>query len=83
MNDTNETPEELDVKYFMERLRAIGFICAAALTEPNEEVSQRLAGMAQVMLDHFLESIPEEKAKDAVAHKIKAFAIQAHEEFEL
>ncbi len=85
MNDTNETTmtDEEQVEYYREKLRAIGFISAAALTEPNEEVSQSLAGMAATMLDHFLKAVPDEKAQKAVAQKIEDFAVEAYKEFPL
>jgi hypothetical protein len=91
MSDTNETNEtnettmtdEEQVEYYRERLRAIGFISAAALTEPDEEVSQHLAGMAERMLDIFLRAVPDEKARELVEQKIEDFAVEAYKEFEL
>ncbi len=85
MSDTNETTmtDEEKVEYYRERLRAVGFISAAALTEPEEEISQRLARMAEVMLDHFLEAVPDEEAREMVAQKIEDFAVEAYKEFPL
>jgi hypothetical protein len=79
----SSTDEAEKVKVLKDKLRAIGFIAAAALAEPDEEVSQHLAGMAERMLDIFLRAVPDEKARELVEQKIEDFAVEAYKEFPL
>ena len=81
MSDTDEAEK---VKLLKEKLRAVGFICAAALAEPDEVVSQKLAGMAESMLDRFLLAFAlGEKDRDIISDEIEDFATRAYEEMQL
>ena len=66
-----------------ERLRAIGFIAAAALAEPDEEISQRFSGLAETLLNKFLMTLVPEEDRDTVTDHIEDFAVRAYKEFEL
>jgi len=82
------TPEDAEdaekVKLLKERLRAVGFICAAALAEPDEATSQKLAGMAELILDKFLLAFAlGEKDRDIISDEIEDFATRAYEEMQL
>ena len=71
------------VKVLKEKLRAIGFIAAAALTEPDEEISKRFSGLAETLLNKFLVTLVPEEDRDTVTDHIEDFAVRAYEEFEL
>ena len=80
----SSTDEAEKVKLLKERLRAIGFICAAALAEPDEAISQKLAGMAESMLDRFLLAFALDKEdRDTITDEIEDFATRAYEEMQL
>ena len=71
------------VKILKEKLRAIGFIAAAALTEPDEEISKRFSGLAETLLNKFLMTLVPEEDRDTVTDNIEDFAVRAYKEFEL
>ena len=83
MNSTDEADEAEKVKFLIENLRAIGFIAAAALTEPDEKMSQRFSDLADTLLNKFLVTIVPEEDRDTVTDHIEDFAVQAYEEFQL
>jgi len=71
------------VKILKDKLRAIGFIAAAALTEPDEEISKRFSGLAETLLNKFLVTLVPEEDRDTVTDHIEDFAVRAYKEFEL
>lgn len=71
------------VKVLKDKLRAIGFIAAAALTEPDEEISKRFSGLAETLLNKFLVTLVPEEDRDTVTDHIEDFAVRAYKEFEL
>jgi hypothetical protein len=80
----SSTDEAEKVKVLKDKLRAIGFIAAAALAEPDEEISQRFSGLAETILDKFLVTfVPDEGDRDMVTDQIEDFAVRAYEEFQL
>jgi hypothetical protein len=83
MSSTDEADEAEKVKILKEKLRAIGFIAAAALTEPDEKMSQKFSGLAETLLNKFLVTLVPEEDRDTVTDHIEDFAVQAYEEFQL
>jgi hypothetical protein len=80
----SSTDEAEKTRILIERLRAIGFIAAAALTEPVEDMSQRFSRLAETILDKFLVTfVPDEGDRDMVTDQIEDFAVRAYKEFEL
>ena len=71
------------VKVLKDKLRAIGFIAAAALAEPDEEISQRFSGLAETLLNKFLMTLVPEEDRDTVTDHIEDFAVRAYKEFQL
>ncbi len=71
------------VKILKDKLRAIGFIAAAALTEPDEDISQSFSRLAETILDKFLVTFVPEEDRDTVTDHIEDFAVRAYKEFEL
>jgi hypothetical protein len=81
MSDTDEAEK---VKVLKERLRAIGFICAAALAEPDEVTSQKFSGLAERLLDKFLVTLaPNEEDRNTITDEVEDFAKRAYEEMQL
>jgi hypothetical protein len=79
----SSTDEAEKTRILKERLRAIGFIAAAALTEPDEYISQSFSRLAETILDKFLVTFVPEEDRDTVTDHIEDFAVRAYEEFEL
>jgi len=79
----SSTDEAEKVKVLKDKLRAIGFIAAAALTEPDEEISKRFSGLAETLLNKFLVTLVPEEDRDTVTDHIEDFAVRAYKEFEL
>jgi hypothetical protein len=79
----SSTDEAEKVKVLKDKLRAIGFIAAAALAEPDEEISQRFSGLAETLLNKFLMTLVPEEDRDTVTDHIEDFAVRAYKEFEL
>ncbi len=79
----SSTDEAEKVKVLKDKLRAIGFIAAAALAEPDEEISQRFSGLAETLLNKFLMTLVPEEDRDTVTDHIEDFAVRAYKEFQL
>jgi len=74
---------EEKTKFLKDRLRAVGFISAAALAEPDEELSKWVAKLAARYLDSFLQHVDTQEDRETVEEALEAFAIEAYQTLHL
>ena len=75
--------EEEKMQLYKGRLRAVGFISAAALAEPDEELAEWISKFAEKYLNTFLQQVDGQEDRELVEDAIEAFAVEAYETLHL
>jgi hypothetical protein len=67
--------DKAEVKYFQDKMRSVGFVAAAAIVEPQDELSQYHAGFADRLLT-FLTRELDDEGKRLINARVKAYALK-------
>jgi hypothetical protein len=67
--------DKAEVKYYQDRMRSVAFIAAAAIVEPQDEVSKVHANMAENLMELMTKNFDDE-GKRLINTRIKAYALK-------
>ncbi len=67
--------ERAEVAYFQNKMRSVAFIAAAAIVEPQDEISKAHASMAETILNLLTKNL-DGKVKRLIEVRVKAHALK-------
>jgi hypothetical protein len=67
--------DKAEVEYFQDKMRSVAFIAAAAIVEPQDEVSKVHANMAENLMELMTKNFDDE-GKRLINTRIKAYALK-------
>lgn len=67
--------EKADIECFKNKMRSVAFIAAAAIVEPQDEISKAHARMAETLLNLLTKNL-DDKGKQLIEVRVKAYALK-------
>jgi hypothetical protein len=67
--------DKAEVEYYQDKMRSVAFIAAAAIVEPQDEVSKVHANMAENLMELMTKNFDDE-GKRLINTRIKAYALK-------